>query len=101
MHPSPKIVIAGHPLGNIVTRTHAEPDLTNQAEVQTFFAQEQPDHVYPAAAKVGGVQTKLLVQAVKSTRFKLRYDDLSYSSNLTRTIQQTQPEKICNLAMWR
>ena len=40
---------------NIVTRTHAELDLTNQAAVKTFFEQEKPDQVYLAAAKVGGI----------------------------------------------
>lgn len=40
---------------NIVTRTRAELDLTNQAEVQNFFAQEKPTQVYLAAAKVGGI----------------------------------------------
>ena len=40
---------------NIVTRTHAELDLTNQAAVQAFFAKEKPDQVYLAAAKVGGI----------------------------------------------
>jgi len=40
---------------NIVTRTHAELDLTNQAAVQAFFATEKPDQVYLAAAKVGGI----------------------------------------------
>jgi len=40
---------------NIVTRTHAELDLTNQADVQQFFAQEKPTQVYLAAAKVGGI----------------------------------------------
>lgn len=40
---------------NIVTRTHAELDLTNQAAVQQFFETEQPDQVYLAAAKVGGI----------------------------------------------
>ena len=40
---------------NIVTRTHADLDLTNQAEVQSFFEQERPDQVYLAAAKVGGI----------------------------------------------
>ena len=40
---------------NIVTRTHAELDLTNQQAVINFFAQEQPDHVILAAAKVGGI----------------------------------------------
>ena len=40
---------------NIVTRTHAELDLTNQASVKDFFEQEKPDQVYLAAAKVGGI----------------------------------------------
>jgi len=40
---------------NIVTRTHAELDLTNQAAVKHFFEQEKPDQVYLAAAKVGGI----------------------------------------------
>jgi GDP-L-fucose synthase len=40
---------------NIVTRTHAELDLTNQAAVQAFFETERPEQVYLAAAKVGGI----------------------------------------------
>ena len=40
---------------NIVTRTHKELDLTNQAAVQSFFEQEKPDQVCLAAAKVGGI----------------------------------------------
>ena len=40
---------------NIVTRTHAELDLTNQAAVNAFFAAEKPEQVYLAAAKVGGI----------------------------------------------
>jgi GDP-L-fucose synthase len=40
---------------NIVTRTHAELDLTNQATVKDFFESEKPEQVYLAAAKVGGI----------------------------------------------
>ena len=40
---------------NIVIRTHAELDLTNQAAVKAFFEEEKPDQVYLAAAKVGGI----------------------------------------------
>jgi GDP-L-fucose synthase len=40
---------------NIITRTHSELDLTNQAAVQSFFKTEKPDQVYLAAAKVGGI----------------------------------------------
>lgn len=39
----------------IITRTHAELDLTNQAQVKSFFEKEKPDQVYLAAAKVGGI----------------------------------------------
>ena len=40
---------------NIVTRTHKELDLTNQQEVADFFEKEQPEYVFLAAAKVGGI----------------------------------------------
>lgn len=40
---------------DIITRTHAELDLTNQAAVNDFFAQIRPARVYLAAAKVGGI----------------------------------------------
>lgn len=40
---------------NFLTRTHAELDLTDQHAVRDFFAQEKPDYVFLAAAKVGGI----------------------------------------------
>ena len=40
---------------NIITRTHAELDLTRQSDVEAFFAQERPEYVFLAAAKVGGI----------------------------------------------
>lgn len=40
---------------NLVLRTHAELDLTRQADTEAFFAQEKPDYVFLAAAKVGGI----------------------------------------------
>ncbi|HEY6093519.1 MAG TPA: GDP-L-fucose synthase [Gallionellaceae bacterium] len=40
---------------NLVLRTHAELDLTDQAAVRDFFAREKPDYVLLAAAKVGGI----------------------------------------------
>ena len=46
---------SGAPAANVLTRTHAELDLTNQAAVQEFFKQETPTQVYLAAAKVGGI----------------------------------------------
>ncbi|SMN01460.1 GDP-L-fucose synthetase [uncultured Candidatus Thioglobus sp.] len=67
---SDKIYIAGHRglvgsaiirqlksrgFDNLITRTHSQLDLINQAQVQDFFAQEKPDYVILAAAKVGGI----------------------------------------------
>src|SRR6201996_6097477 len=40
---------------NLITRTSAELDLRNQQQVADFFAQEKPDYVFLAAAKVGGI----------------------------------------------
>ena len=66
----PKIYVAGHRgmVGSaivrtlnaqghhqIVTRTHAELDLTNQSAVEAFFQTEKPNQVYLAAATVGGI----------------------------------------------
>ena len=40
---------------NIITRSHSQLDLTNTADVRSFFQQEKIDQVYLAAAKVGGI----------------------------------------------
>jgi GDP-L-fucose synthase len=40
---------------NLLTRTHAELELTDQAAVRKFFEREKPAYVFVAAAKVGGV----------------------------------------------
>ena len=70
MNPTARIYVAGHRgmvgsaivralhwagYHNLVLRTHAELDLTDQAAVQQFFAREQPSYVFVAAAKVGGI----------------------------------------------
>ena len=61
---------------NIVTRTHAELDLTNQAAVQAFFEQEKPDQVYLAAAKVGGIHANNTFPA------EFIYDNLMVQNNV-------------------
>ena len=48
-----RLQAAGHT--NLLTRTHAELDLTDEAATRAFFAAERPDHVFLAAAKVGGI----------------------------------------------
>lgn len=40
---------------NIITRTHSELNLCSQVAVESFFAEEKPDYVFLAAAKVGGI----------------------------------------------
>ena len=70
MNPEAKIYIAGHRglagsslvrrlrsagFHNLLLRTHAELDLSNQAEARAFLAAERPDYVFLAAAKVGGI----------------------------------------------
>lgn len=40
---------------NVISRSRAELDLTDQAQVRAFFAEEKPQEVYVAAAKVGGI----------------------------------------------
>ena len=70
MKPDSKIYVAGHRglvgsalvrqltakgYRNLVTSTHAELDLTDQAAVRDFFAAEKPEYVLLAAAKVGGI----------------------------------------------
>jgi GDP-L-fucose synthase len=40
---------------NVITRTHAELDLTQQPAVREFMLSERPDYVFLAAAKVGGI----------------------------------------------
>lgn len=70
MEISSKIYIAGHRgmvgsailrnleqrgYTNFVLRTHSELDLTNQTAVNDFFASQQPEYVFLAAAKVGGI----------------------------------------------
>ena len=41
---------------NIITRTHKELDLCRQEAVERFFAEEKPEYVFLAAAKVGGIE---------------------------------------------
>ena len=60
----------------ILTRTHAELDLTNQAAVDAFFAKERPDQVFLAAAKVGGIH------ANNSYPAEFIYENLMIEANI-------------------
>ena len=61
---------------NIVTRTHAEMDLTDQAAVKSFFEKERPDQVYLAAARVGGIHANNTFPA------EFIYDNLMVQNNV-------------------
>lgn len=87
----PKIYVAGHRgmvgaaivralerrgLSNLVTRTRAELDLVDQRAVRELFCSERPDHVYMAAAKVGGIH------ANNSFPAEFIYQNLMVEANL-------------------
>ena len=103
MTSTPKIYVAGHrgmvgsaivrtlrQLGqtNIVTRSHAELDLTNQAAVQAFFEAEKPAQVYLAAAKVGGIH------ANNSYPAEFIYQNLMVEANVIHNAWRTGVQKL-------
>ena len=61
---------------NLVARTSSELDLRNQQAVADFFAQEKPDYVVLAAAKVGGINANNIYRA------EFLYDNLMIESNV-------------------
>jgi GDP-L-fucose synthase len=61
---------------NIVTRSHKELELTDQAQVREFFRTEQIDQVYLAAAKVGGIHANKTYQA------EFIYDNMMVQANV-------------------
>jgi GDP-L-fucose synthase len=71
-----QLLAAGHPANSIITRPHAELDLTDQAAVRAFFAAEKPDQVYLAAAKVGGIHANNVYPA------EFIYDNLMMQANV-------------------
>jgi GDP-L-fucose synthase len=72
----------------IVTRTHAELDLTNQLTVQQFFAQEKPTQVYLAAAKVGGIHANNVYPA------DFIYQNLMMQANVIEAAFQNGVQKL-------
>lgn len=61
---------------NIITRTHAELDLTDQKAVNGFFASERPEYVFLAAAKVGGIEANASAPA------DFMYDNMMLEMNV-------------------
>jgi len=103
MKPDEKIYIAGHRglagsaivrrlekggYRDIVTRTHAELDLTDAAAVRGFFASEKPSHVFLAAAKVGGI----LANANHPAEFI--YENLVIQTNVIEAARRSGVKKL-------
>lgn len=61
---------------NIITRTSAELDLRDQVKVSSFFEEEQPEYVFLAAAKVGGIV------ANNTYRADFLYENLQIQNNV-------------------
>ncbi len=97
MDKSAKIYVAGHRgmvgsaivrrlrsagYSNILTRTHADLDLTQQSKVTEFLTTERPDYVFLAAAKVGGIHANNVFRA------EFLYQNLMIEANVIHAAWQ-------------
>jgi GDP-L-fucose synthase len=73
---------------NIVTRSHAELELTDQAQVREFFRSERIDQVYLAAAKVGGIHANNTYPA------DFIYDNMMVQANVVHEARQNGVHKL-------
>jgi GDP-L-fucose synthase len=103
MNIEPKIFVAGHRgmvgsavlrqltsngVKNIVTKSHLELDLTNQACVNDFFERERPDQVYLAAARIGGVYANSVFPA------DFIYTNLMIQTNVVQAAHNSGVQKL-------
>jgi GDP-L-fucose synthase len=103
MNLNSKIYIAGHRgmvgsaiyanlknkgFNKIITRTSSELDLRNQQDVNRFFETEQPEFVFLAAAKVGGIH------ANNTYRADFIYDNLMVQNNVIHAAHTYKAEKL-------
>lgn len=80
--------LQAHGYRNLVTRTHAELDLTDQAAVDAFFEGEHIDAVLLAAARVGGI----LVNATQPAQFA--YENLAIETNVIGAAYRAGVERL-------
>jgi len=73
---------------DIVTRTHAELDLSDQQAVRAFFAKEKPGHVVLAAAKVGGIHANNTYPA------EFIYENLMMEANVVHEAYRAGVKKL-------
>ncbi|MFK8045007.1 MAG: GDP-L-fucose synthase family protein [Crocinitomicaceae bacterium] len=106
MNRDAKIYVAGHRgmvgsaivrklkskgFNNIIIRTSADLDLRNQEQVNLFFENAQPEYVFLAAAKVGGIQ------ANNTYRADFLYDNLMITTNVINAAFKQGVSKLLNL----
>ncbi len=72
----------------LLTRTHEELDLCRQEQVEAFFAQEKPDYVFLAAAKVGGIL------ANRDAPADFLYDNMILEMNVIHAAWQNRCRKL-------
>jgi len=73
---------------NIITRSHSELDLTRQKDVEDFFKKEQPEYVFIAAGRVGGI----IANRNHPTEFL--YDNLMIASNVIHSAASFPVKKL-------
>ena len=76
---------------NLLTRTHQQLDLLDQAAVFEFLAKEKPDYIFIAAAKVGGIQ------ANNQFRGQFIFENLSIQNNLLHGAYRAGVSDLCFL----
>ncbi len=76
---------------NLVLRTHAELDLTRQADVEDFFERESPEYVFFCAAKVGGIMANSTYPA------DFIYENIMISANVIHLSFRFGVKKLLNL----
>lgn len=81
-----KLVAEGY--GNLILRSIDEMDLTNQGEVESFFAREKPEYVFLAAARVGGIR------ANNSYPAEFIHQNLMIQSNVIHASYQNGVKKL-------
>ena len=83
-----QLINEGHSPANIIGKTRRELDLTSQADVRAFFADEKIDQVYLAAAKVGGIHANNTYPA------EFIYDNLMVQANVIDAAFQNGVKKL-------
>lgn len=76
---------------NIVVRTSKELDLRRQSDVEAFFAQERPEYIFLAAAKVGGILANNTYKA------EFIYDNIMIAANVINAAHRFSVKKLLNL----